>query len=287
MKSQSIALVLGALSAITMGMAAEACSSSNAAGGMDGGSSSSSGKGSTSGTGTADTGTTSGSSEAGTFVNDAGTTCYKPPGEIYAEDGGSGPYCPFSESDASGGHNIHCAVGQHCCVPPEDSMMISTCEPGATTCPVAKSVDWVCEGTPDCSGHPGTVCCGQGIVKPQGPQPGCGDGGSTLASFPYVSGFYGSACQASCAVFGDGGMGFQICSKNSECESNNCIAIKPKGNDVGYCGPAIDGGSASSSGSSSSAATSGSSTSGSTTSASSGSGSGTSTTLGSGSESAG
>ncbi len=285
MKSGSIAWVLGAVSALTMGMAAEACSSSSTTTGTDGGSSSSSHSSGSS--------KTSGSSgtpfmDGGTTTLDSGVTCYKPPGSLFPEDGSTGVYCPFSGA-ADGGKDIHCTQGQHCCSPPESADMLSTCVAGGVACTVKDSVDWQCEGTPDCVGQAGTICCGQGIVKEQPAQPGCGSGGATVPPFPYVSGFYGSQCQASCATFGgtDGGAAFQICSKDSECESNNCIPVKPKGNGIGYCGPKSDAGSSgsgSSSSTSSASSTSGSGSSGTTSSASSTTGT---TTTSSSSSSAG
>ena len=265
MKSSQFAWILGAVSSLGLGMAAQACSSSSPTGNSSTSTSTSSGSNHTSTTSTgSNSGTTSGTttatgSNSGTTILDGGAKCYSAPGKVYAEDGSTGLYCPFSETDASGGKAIHCATGQQCCSPPESAMLASTCEPVANACPVKDSVDWVCEGTPDCK--TGTLCCGQGTIATQSPQPGCGDGGSTIPAYPYVSGFYGSACQASCAHFGDGGNGFQICSKDSECTTpgESCIPIKPKGNSIGYCGVATGSGSGSSS--SSTASTSASSTS--------------------------
>jgi hypothetical protein len=173
-------------------------------------------------------------------------------------------YCPFSGVD--GGKDIYCSAGQQCCSPPE-GMGASTCLPDTESCPVKNSVDWVCEGTPDCNGNPGTICCGQGTIAIQTPQPGCGPDGGTLGEYPYVSGFYGSACQASCATFGDGGKGFQLCSQTSECPAGEtCVPIKPKGNSVGYCAA---GGTGSGTGSSSATTASSSSAAASSSAASS------------------
>ena len=68
-----------------------------------------------SGTGSSVTSATNATSDAGGSV-DAGVTCYAAPTTLYPEDGGVGVFCPFSAPP--GGPNIHCAIGQHCCVPP-------------------------------------------------------------------------------------------------------------------------------------------------------------------------
>jgi hypothetical protein len=181
------------------------------------------------GTGTS-TGTTpaSSSSSSQKAPVDAGS-CYKPPTALHPETQ-AGVYCPFSGAD--GGDNVTCSAGEHCCEPPESANKVSTCEPAVTTCPVASSTDWQCEGAPDCASESGTVCCGTGTIEQQAPQPDCGDGG--YAAFSYVSGFKGSACASTCSGTGV----FRICSKDSECPggaAGSCVPIEPKGGGIGYC----------------------------------------------------
>jgi hypothetical protein len=93
---------------------------------------------------------------------------------------------------------------------------------------VTGSTSWKCEGAPDCASTTGTVCCGTGTIEQQVAQPSCGDGG--IAPYPYVSGFTGSSCTASCTTY-------QICSQSSECppSASTCVPIEPKGNGIGYC----------------------------------------------------
>jgi hypothetical protein len=232
MKSSTIAFVLGAVSALAMGMAAEACSSSstsNPVGNGDGGSSGNS-TGANHSTGSAGSTGSEGVKDAGSDVE-----CFKPPKTIYALDGSTGVYCPFSAPDVDGGKNMNCTTGEHCCEPPESDNALSTCVAGGTACPVKDSTDWECEGTTDCAAKAGTICCGRGTIGTQGAQPACG----ITETFPYVSGFYGSACQTSCATYLDGGTSnpaFQICSKTSECPvGEGCVAVAPKGNTIGYC----------------------------------------------------
>jgi hypothetical protein len=167
-----------------------------------------------SGTGTSpDTGTTMGGMDAGT-----GADCEAPPTMVYAESK-AGVYCPFSAVD--GGKNQVCTAGEHCCETPEGSGA-STCNAAGTACAVAMSTDWQCEGTPDCSGTSGTVCCGTGTIETQA---ACG----TYPAYPYISKFTGSSCAASCTTY-------QICSQTSECPSGKtCVPVKPKGNTIGVC----------------------------------------------------
>ncbi len=273
MKSVQLAWVFGAVSALGLGMAAEACSSSSSTTTPPSGDGGHSSTGSTTGSGTSQTsstGTGGGSTSSTSGTSSSSVTCYKAPGELFAEDGGVGVYCPFSAT-TDGGKAVHCTAGEHCCEPPESASMVSTCEPAATTCPVMNSTDWACEGTPDCAGTAGTVCCGAGTIKTQAPQPGCGDGGSTLPSYPYVGDFTGTSCVASCSLTTTT---FQVCSKDSECPggaAGSCVSIKPKGNGIGYCAGSGSGTGSSSSSSSSSSGSSSTSSGSSSASSSSGS----------------
>ncbi len=174
---------------------------------------------------------TSGGSHTGS--SGSGATCYAPPGDkVYSEDGGSF-YCPFSKTDA--GKAEYCTSGtEHCCEP---SSGTATCLPSATTCGATTDTDWECEGTPDCAGHAGTICCGTGALKTQAAQPGCGADGGTVPSYTYVDGFTKATCVAPAAC-----TTFQICAEQSDCSSGTCTPIKPKGNDIGYCAGGIGSG---------------------------------------------
>ncbi len=283
MKSVNSVWVVGALVAVSMGMAAQACSSSTtspgggAGGGTTGGSSTSSSKETGSNSSSSTSSGSATASGCGGSSSSTGAVCYKAPKELYPESA-AGVYCPFSQNYPT--KDTVCSAGQHCCEPPEKACMLSTCVADGTQCSVPESIDWQCAGTLDCASQGSDlICCGQGKVETQAAQPGCGDGGTTIPPYPYVSGFYGSACQKTCAYFGsgalppeDGGVGFQVCSKDSECSANfHCVAIEPKGNTIGYCaaGAAPDAGS-SSSGSSSSGSSASSASSVSKTSSTSG-----------------
>ncbi len=235
MKHSTFAWALGAVAAVGLGMAAEACSSSSSTPvtTTDGGhSSSSSGMTNSSGTGASQSSGTGGSSATSVSGGGSTGTCYGVATQTYPEDGG-GMYCPFS-AVGDGGKNAVCTHGEHCCETPESAGTPSTCVSGGATCPVPNSTDWNCEGTPDCNS--GQVCCGAGKIMNQAAQPGCGSGGATLPPSIYVSGFIpGPTCAASCAGIGSG-VPWQICSQTSECPSGQtCIPVKPKGNTIGAC----------------------------------------------------
>jgi hypothetical protein len=150
--------------------------------------------------------------------------CYSPPASMVYPD--TGIYCPFSA--VAGGMDVTCPAGtQHCCEPP--STGTSECAPIAAMC-AEGDTDWQCEGTPDCAGQPGTICCGSGRLETQAPQPGCGPDGGTVPSYTYVSGFTGSTCMTPAAC-----TAFQICGSQADCTTGTCTPIKPKGNDIGYC----------------------------------------------------
>jgi hypothetical protein len=164
---------------------------------------------------------TSGTPGSGTSVTptDAGTgadcEAPTPSTDLYPETK-AGVYCPFSKVD--GGKNLTCTAGQDCCEPPE-GMGASTCVAGGSTCPVAMSTDWECEGAEDCAG---SVCCGTGTIETQ---VACG----AYPAYPYISKFTGSSCAATCSTY-------QICSQTSECTSpKTCVAVEPKGNVIGVC----------------------------------------------------
>jgi hypothetical protein len=149
--------------------------------------------------------------------------CDKPPPGPYAELE-AGVYCPFSAPD--GGHNEVCRPGQHCCEP---STGTSTCVAAATACG-ANDTNWECEGPLDCANsNAGHLCCGTGEIETQAP---CG----SYPAFPYVKTFTGSSCAAACTAF-------VICSQTSDCKTagETCVAIRPKGNDIGYCAAADAG----------------------------------------------
>jgi len=261
MKSANVVWVLGAVAAISMGMAAQACSSSTTSpgGGGGGGVGGGSSTGSSNHTGAGGSNNSSSSngsvaaSGCGGSSSSSGPECFAAPKPPFAETA-AGVYCPFSETYPA--KQTVCAGGQHCCEPPEKACALSTCVADGTQCPVTESTDWECAGTLDCAAQgTGLICCGQGKIDQQGPQgPTCPDAGS----FPYASGFYGTACQKSCETFGsgslppqDGGVGFQVCSQSSECATGyHCVGIKPKGNTIGYCevgaAPATDAGGSSS-----------------------------------------
>jgi len=262
MNSVRLSCLVGAVAVFGLGMGAEACSSSSPTGNSSTSTSTSSGASSTktstttsggstvSSTSGASTGTTSGTTTSGASTSGSSAKCFAAPGDkVFAEDGGAF-YCPFSGVD--GGKAVSCTPGtEHCC---ETAAAGAACTPTATACG-ATDTDWHCEGTPDCVGSAGTICCGSGTLALQAAQPGCGDGGTTLGSYEYVSGFKGSTCVAAAAC-----TGFQICSKNSECSSGVCSPIKPKGNSIGYCvGSGTGTGSSSTSSSSSGSSGSGSS----------------------------
>ena len=284
MKLANMAWVLGALSAVSLGMAAQACSSSNTANGTgaganctllsacctslagtteagtitqctalagegpDGscaaqltsyqsagfckGGSTGTGVGSTGvgtgvgGTGTGVGGTGTGVGGTGTGVGSTGTgsgSCEKPPA-LYAETA-AGVYCPFSVAAGTGGGAATCTAGQHCCEPASGT---STCTAAGTAC-TAGDTDWECEGPLDCAGSAGgAVCCGTGTV---GNQVACG----IYPAFSYGSMFTGSTCAASCSTY-------VICSKQTECATGTCTAIKAKGNSFGYCATGVGSG---------------------------------------------
>jgi len=264
MKSSNIAWALGAITAVSLGMAAQACSSSSTTGG---GTSSSTG---TSGSSSSKVTTSSSSSSSETIVDGGGSDCHKAPPALHPEDGGSGIYCPFSTAFDSGLKTISCTSGEHCCEPTTDGIL-STCSPLATEC-TNGATDWQCEGTPNCAGTPGTICCGTGTVNTQ---EACG----SVPSYAYISGFKGASCATTCA-------GYQVCSKDSECPggaAGTCAPVAPKGNGIGYCTNTLTGASAggSSSSTASSSAASSSESSGSGSSTASGSSSGSSSGSGS------
>ena len=66
-----------------------------------------------------------------------------------------------------------------------------------------------------------------------------------VPAYPYVSGFKGSTCAASCnaGTFDGGIISFIMCSQQSDCPTGTCTPIEPKGGSAGYCAVAsVDAG---------------------------------------------
>jgi len=270
MKSSNIAWVFGALSALSLGVAAEACSSSSSTASNDGGTMDSgktgSGSGKTgSGTGTTGSGTGTTGSGTGTTGSGSGPKCYSVATKLYPGDGGS-MYCPFDTTDA--GKTAYCSSSEHCCEPSSGG---SSCVANGTACSPATDTDWQCQQAADCKVRgTGAVCCGTGSIAQQSAQPGCAADGGTLPPSIYVSGFKGSSCAASCPS-----TEWQLCTTDAECPSGQmCVPMKSKGNDVGACQPGTGTGTGSGTGSSMGSGSGSSMGSGSGSSMGSGSGSG-------------
>jgi hypothetical protein len=159
----------------------------------------------------------SSSSNSGGGAPDAG--CHKPPPALHPEVT-PGVYCPFS---GDGGDSQTC-TGGHCCEPAAGG---SACTPDSTACPTGDT-DWQCGSPVDCAA--GLSCCGTGNLLTQA---ACGD----VPPYPYVSGFKGTTCAASCntGMFNGGMLGFVVCSQQSECPVGTCAPIEPKGGGTGYC----------------------------------------------------
>ncbi|HEY3821327.1 MAG TPA: hypothetical protein VGL81_29375 [Polyangiaceae bacterium] len=113
---------------------------------------------------------------------DTGPSCGTAP--VLHPETTPGVYCPFTEAGS-----IHCAAAQECCETPSTVTNGSTCEAAGTTCPIAGSLAWACNGPIDCQGNAaGPACCAAGTVAPD---PVCGfDRGTNLT---------GSHCATSCA----------------------------------------------------------------------------------------
>jgi hypothetical protein len=128
----------------------------------------------------------------------------------------AGVYCPFT---ATG--NIHCTAGQECCETPSTTANGSTCETVGTSCPVAGSIDWVCQGPLDCaSSSNGPVCCGAGTVAEDNT---CG--------FDRGSGFVSTHCSTLCQT-GE----VTVCSAaTGDCASGTCVPFKIAGIVLGAC----------------------------------------------------
>jgi hypothetical protein len=159
---------------------------------------------------------------------------YSPPGDssVTPQDAGSecgtaavlhapkpdgGVFCPFSAP--TGGKNIYCSVAQECCENPKGGG-VSTCETKGSACPNAAATVWECEDPSDC---PGQKCCAHGSA-------GTAVTIGTDTCGPYLSKFSGTKCAATCAA-GE----LVVCEQQSECTTGTCIAVKPKGNDIGVC----------------------------------------------------
>jgi len=168
-------------------------------------------------------GASSSSSAGNSGSGSSSGSCEKPP-QLYPETGSGGMYCPFSAP--AGGKASYCTAGQFCCETPASAGTLSTCSSSACA---AGDTSWGCEGTPDCASQSGTICCvvaKSGSSVTVGSNPACGSN----PAFPYLGGFAGTACSATCAS------GYQICQATSDCSGGKtCVAIKPEGNSVGFC----------------------------------------------------
>jgi len=223
MKLAKFGWILGGVAAMGLGMAAQACSSSSTTGGDAGGG------GTGTGTGTGKPGSSTGSG-TGVATGDSGVDagCHKAPPSLHPETA-PGVYCPFEGT----GFGANCTAGEHCCEPASGG---SACTAGGTACPAANT-DWQCGAPVDCETDAGQLlCCGTGTIDMQAP---CG----AIPAYPYVSGFKGSTCAASCdtGTFNGGMINFIICSQQSDCPSGTCTPIDPKGGGTGYCAGAGTG----------------------------------------------
>lgn len=146
---------------------------------------------------------------------DTGPSCGTAP--VLHPETAPGVYCPFTEAGS-----IHCAAAQQCCETPSSIANGSTCQPLTTTCPVAGSLGWECDGPVDCQGNAGgAVCCAAGTVALD---PVCG--------FDRGTGLTGSFCATSCAA-----NELQICAATTDpcAAGTQCTAFKVAGVVLGAC----------------------------------------------------
>jgi len=146
---------------------------------------------------------------------DAADVCGTTP--VLHPETAAGVYCPFSPS----GSAITCAAGQECCETPSSTTNGSTCQTTGTTCPIAGSIDWTCQGPLDCAdSSEGPVCCGGGTVAED-----------TACGFERGSNFASTHCATFCQT-GE----VTICSAaTGDCASGTCTPFKVAGLILGAC----------------------------------------------------
>ena len=93
---------------------------------------------------------------------DAGADCAKAPNFHPTPE--AGPFCPFQKAADGGALFGECALGSHCCLYAQNSMLPSTCNTAQTACADAGTADFECEESSDCVGID-MVCCLKGSVK--------------------------------------------------------------------------------------------------------------------------
>jgi len=146
--------------------------------------------------------------------HDAGNTCGTAPALHPETD--AGVYCPFTPTGS-----VKCTAGQECCETPSTTPNGSTCQAIGTTCPVAGSISWGCNGPVDCAASSaGPVCCAAGTVALD-----------STCGFDRGSGFTGSHCATGC-VSGE----VSICAEVTDpCNSGTCTPFKTAGIVLGTC----------------------------------------------------
>jgi hypothetical protein len=168
--------------------------------------------------------------DSGTTPPDPGTdagasgTCASPP-KLYPPSS-KGIYCPYSASGDAGSQ--YCKIGsQVCCLSPSSDAGPSTCASGS--CPPADS-PWACAAPEECGG--GQVCCL--VAGPVGADPNC-------SGYQKTKGFANTHCVAASACTGTVDAGkytdnqYVVCTKQADCASGTCTAIKTSGTSIGVC----------------------------------------------------
>jgi len=147
--------------------------------------------------------------DAGHDVDNCGTAPTLHP-EVEA-----GVYCPFTPTGST-----RCMGGQECCESPANLTNMSSCQANGTTCPVAGSIPWACNGPLDCaSSSLGATCCGVGAVMED-----------TTCSFYRGSAFTGSHCATGCSA-GE----VILCDQAVQCTAGTCTPFKVDGIAFGTC----------------------------------------------------
>lgn len=145
---------------------------------------------------------------------DAGTfDCGTPP-VLHPSAADAGPFCPFSTAAPP---FSTCGFGQHCCEPPAGTGNLATC---ASDCAglVDGGIDWECQDPVSCP--TGELCCANTTSV-----------GPGECSYPFLSGFTGTVCAASC-----GAGQARICQSDVECPTpTTCTATKSNGAVLGIC----------------------------------------------------
>ncbi len=226
MKRKSLAWVL--VGGAAFGLAAmdlAACSSTSTGTGLPSGATETDGAtGKDGSSATGEGGTTK--TDGGGGSTDAGKECGTPD-ELRPrnKDDAGNPFknflCPFSAP--AGQKWDYCDSGTHCCVPPANAGLESTCE---ATCPTAADGgpfdgrDIECLDPIDCSG--GKICCGIGQML-QDP----------VCLNRFGKGFRGTKCAASCD---DSAGEFTLCQQASHCSGGKtCEPGSASGADFGVC----------------------------------------------------